>query len=528
MRKMTNLLFFILIPIFLTNVAIAQVQITIVSDKDNTLYESSTGALSNGAGIHFFAGRISTMGSGLIRRGLISFDIAGNVNPGATIDSVILTLTMTKTSSGAQDITLHRLSADWGEGTSDAGSQRDGAGEAAATGDATWIHTFFNTVNWTSAGGDFSSTVSATQSVDATGSYSWGSTSGMVSEVQGWLDDPVGNFGWAIVGNESTLQTTKAFGTHEINSAASRPSLQIFFTPLPNVPPELINTIPDAIADEDFGTLTVARLDTIFDDPDLPFDNLTYTVLISSEVISSSTSGGLMKLLSVADMSGMAEVVVIATDDSSVSISDTFNVSVEAVNDPPMFVDFPDSIFLDFGQSATLILSDFVIDVDDPDSLLIWPENICLGDPNLTCVSTNADTMTINPGNDVSGPLKFDFRVADTSGASDTASVIIYVMGSVGIDGDLSGVPMEYALSQNYPNPFNPQTVIEYSLPVQSEVNLIVYDLRGQEVAHLINNNMPAGNHRVSWNASSLASGVYLYRLQAGDFTQTRKMLLLK
>lgn len=528
MCKMTNLLFFILISGFLTNVAIAQVQITIISDKDNTLYESGTGALSNGAGIHFFTGRTNQVVGVSIRRGLISFDIAGNVNPGATIDSVILTLTMTRTSSGAQNTELRLLSSDWGEGTSNAGSQRDGAGTAAETGDATWIHTFFNTLNWTSAGGDFSSTVSATQSVDATGSYSWGSTSGMISDVQGWLDDPDNNFGWAIVGNESTLQTTKAFGTHEINSAASRPSLQIFFTPLPNVPPELINTIPDAIADEDFGTLTVARLDTIFDDPDLPFDNLTYTVLISSEVISSSTSGGLMKLLSVADMSGMAEVVVIATDDSSVSVSDTFNVTVEAVNDPPMFVDFPDSIFLDFGQVATLILSDFVIDVDDPDSLLIWPEYICLGDPYLSCVSTNADTMTMSPGKGMSGPFKFEFWVADTSGASDSASVIIYVKGPVGIDGNLAGIPEEYGLAQNYPNPFNPVTVIEYSLPVQSEVSLIVYDLRGQEVARLINSTMSAGNHRVSWDASDLASGVYLYRLQAGDFTQTRKMLLLK
>jgi len=114
MCKMTNLLFFILISGFLTNVAIAQVQITIISDKDNTLYESGTGALSNGAGIHFFAGRVGSMSDGLVRRGLISFDIAAVIDSGATINSVVLSLTMTKTSSGAQDITLHRLSADWG------------------------------------------------------------------------------------------------------------------------------------------------------------------------------------------------------------------------------------------------------------------------------------------------------------------------------------------------------------------------------------------------------------------------------
>ena len=92
----------------------------------------------------------------------------------------------------------------------------------------------------------------------------------------------------------------------------------------------------------------------------------------------------------------------------------------------------------------------------------------------------------------------------------------------------VGSVPREYSLSQNHPNPFNPETVIEYALPIRSEVNLTIYNLRGQEVALLINGNMPAGNHRVSWDASNFASGIYFYRLQAGDFMETRKMVLLK
>ena len=95
-------------------------------------------------------------------------------------------------------------------------------------------------------------------------------------------------------------------------------------------------------------------------------------------------------------------------------------------------------------------------------------------------------------------------------------------------DGDRAVVPTVYALSQNYPNPFNPVTVIEYALPTSGDVSLIVYNLRGHEVALLISGNMPAGNHQVAWDASSLSSGVYLYRLQAGDFVQTKKMVLLQ
>jgi len=99
---------------------------------------------------------------------------------------------------------------------------------------------------------------------------------------------------------------------------------------------------------------------------------------------------------------------------------------------------------------------------------------------------------------------------------------------TVGVESERISLPAEFALSQNYPNPFNPVTVIEYSLPASGEVSLIVYNLSGQEVARLINGSMPAGNHLITWDASSLASGVYLYRLQAGDFVRTRKMLLLK
>ena len=103
-----------------------------------------------------------------------------------------------------------------------------------------------------------------------------------------------------------------------------------------------------------------------------------------------------------------------------------------------------------------------------------------------------------------------------------------YTNIAISVESEITGLPTEFALSQNYPNPFNPETMIEYTLPFQSEVNLIIYNLRGEEVAHLINDNMLAGNHQVTWNASNFASGIYFYRLQAGDFVQTRKMVLLK
>ncbi len=89
-------------------------------------------------------------------------------------------------------------------------------------------------------------------------------------------------------------------------------------------------------------------------------------------------------------------------------------------------------------------------------------------------------------------------------------------------------LPSKFFLNQNYPNPFNPETVISYLLPVDGLVTLKVYDVLGKEVGTIVNEVKVAGNHQVMFNASTLSSGVYLYKLQSGNFIQTKKMLLIK
>jgi hypothetical protein len=89
-------------------------------------------------------------------------------------------------------------------------------------------------------------------------------------------------------------------------------------------------------------------------------------------------------------------------------------------------------------------------------------------------------------------------------------------------------MPQEYYLHQNNPNPFNPSTTIKYELPKSSEVRLSVYDMLGREVSVLVNERRDAGVHEVKFESSNLASGVYFYRLRAGDFVQTRKLLLCR
>jgi hypothetical protein len=93
---------------------------------------------------------------------------------------------------------------------------------------------------------------------------------------------------------------------------------------------------------------------------------------------------------------------------------------------------------------------------------------------------------------------------------------------------DTKQLPTEFLLSQNYPNPFNPSTKIKYSIPQSSNILIKVIDILGNEVATLVNEEKPAGTYEINWNAANLPSGVYFYQLKAGDFIQTKKMLLLK
>jgi hypothetical protein len=204
-------------------------QVTISPTKDNTLYQDEQGLLSNGAGEYFFAGRVGLTSNGTIRRGLIAFDVAGGVPAGATITNASLQLTMSKSTSGATNVALHKALADWGEGVSNAGEQ-SGGGAAATTNDATWTKRFFGTANdWTTPGGDFAATASASTSVNATGNYAW-SSAGMLADVQEWYTAPASNFGWVLVGDEGSDSTAKRYNTKENITASTRPALTITYS----------------------------------------------------------------------------------------------------------------------------------------------------------------------------------------------------------------------------------------------------------------------------------------------------------
>jgi hypothetical protein len=137
--------------------------VTLEPARDNTLY-SESGNISNGAGEYLFAGTIQR---GDARRAVLAFDMSG-IPPGATVLTATLTLTMSRSIAGETAVSLHALQRDWGEGASDAVGE-EGAGAAAEPGDATWLHTFFDTDLWATPGGDFEATPRPPRPSAATG-----------------------------------------------------------------------------------------------------------------------------------------------------------------------------------------------------------------------------------------------------------------------------------------------------------------------------------------------------------------------
>ncbi len=140
----------------------------------------------------------------------------------------------------------------------------------------------------------------------------------------------------------------------------------------------------------------------------------------------------------------------------------------------------------------------------------------------------------VDLGNEPGDIVELEWTVWATSGESEPVQAdetwtlsIVMEGGDVSVDPE-TGLPTRFALNNNYPNPFNPTTNISFDLPQTSEVTIEVFNIQGQRVATLVNGTMNAGSQTVAFDASGLSSGIYLYRMTAGSFTQTNKMMLVK
>ncbi|QJE97206.1 PQQ-dependent sugar dehydrogenase [Luteolibacter luteus] len=192
----------------------------LVADRDNAIFSDFPGN-SSGAG-DLYAGQIAN--SPAYRRALIHFNLS-SIPAGADVTSAEVTLQVTKVGpSTGGDFTfgLHRLTADWGEGT----SVSLGQGAPADEGEATWEDAKFNQLSWDTPGGDFVAGDSASRVVSNLGTYTW-SAAGLAADVQSWVDQPASNFGWILRGDETTA-SAKVFGARH---TAAPPRLTVKYLP---------------------------------------------------------------------------------------------------------------------------------------------------------------------------------------------------------------------------------------------------------------------------------------------------------
>ncbi|HMF43057.1 MAG TPA: DNRLRE domain-containing protein, partial [Polyangia bacterium] len=199
--------------------------VSVPAAHDTTIY-SNDSASSNGAGDYIFAG---VNAENEKRRALIAFDVARSVPPGSIITSATLVLDLTRTHPQSSRVEVHRLTAAWGEASSN-GPGQEGDGAPAAEGDATWSYRFSPSQSWTTEGGDFQAAASATTTVDDAGrTYSW-SSAALTADVQGWLADPSSNFGWILIAEQPGADTAKRFGSRD-GGRGFRPALVVTFDP---------------------------------------------------------------------------------------------------------------------------------------------------------------------------------------------------------------------------------------------------------------------------------------------------------
>ena len=203
------------------------VDVVVPANRDCTLYENSTGLLSNGGGGLF----LGNNGQGLERRVLLGFDVASVVPLGAHVVTVELSYTIeTSQDSQLRDVAVHRVTSDWGEG-SNVAPGNGGAGGFAQSGDSTWMHRHWPLLPWGTAGGDIQYWPGAISQMADSGTMRISTTTPLVDDVQGWITGRVPNYGWLLRTTDNAPGTARRIFSRESGNASTVPQLKITYVP---------------------------------------------------------------------------------------------------------------------------------------------------------------------------------------------------------------------------------------------------------------------------------------------------------
>jgi len=267
-------------------------------------------------------------------------------------------------------------------------------------------------------------------------------------------------------------------------------------------------------------------LSSYVEDADNSIDQLTGTLTsLTGQVIITHKAGLKYVFSPVKDWYGTDTIKVIISD-GSLTAEGRIRVTVTHINRNPEFVDMPDTVKYNEGEGTEINLGGKILDAETPVSGLTVELS---ADAEWLKYSYSNETQIIQLSSETgySGECELTIKVKDNDGGENSAKIKVIVSLISGVK-MLDGMPAVFALSQNYPNPFNPSTKIRYSIPEAGEVSLKVYTALGEEVSELVRGYFNAGTYEVNFNANELSSGLYIIRLTAGDYTQLRKMMLLK
>jgi hypothetical protein len=304
-----------------------------------------------------------------------------------------------------------------------------------------------------------------------------------------------------------------------------------------------IAEIPDTTINEDEDLLITLSAESLFG------YSMIFSAASDTDDVVTSIDGELLTLSPADDWNGSALITVIVTDENSLSDTTSFTLMVLQVNDAP-----GDFTLLSPENDATVAItpdniSDTLwfewtasVDVDgdsltymlDVSSEMAFLETMLQsGESTSAWVEYSVLSEAIDSLNVVTG----DWMLAVTDGidsvdASNGPYSFTIDATAMAIDPAIL-IPEIFALHQNYPNPFNPVTTLRYDLPEDALVNITIYDMMGRVVKTMVNSQQNTGYKSVRWNAtndkgSPVSAGLYLYTIQAGDFRQTKKMVLLK
>ncbi len=202
-------------------------------------------------------------------------------------------------------------------------------------------------------------------------------------------------------------------------------------------------------------------------------------------------------------------------------------VTVNPINDPPEIHDLPDEINFDNDSTYVLTLKNYATDIDTPDSLLSW--TFIVSNDSLKLNYDVVSTQLTLSAPDFSGKVQLICTVSDDSGATAQDTILVQVSPATGIENAMNSyLPKKFELYQNFPNPFNPTTTIKFAMPKAGHVKIVVYNILGKMVATILDEDKTAGYHKVVFDGSSLASGIYFYQLQTKEFRKVKKFILLK